>query len=190
MCTPHRSFILFFENVYLTLNILFYKPLYTERLQWPFYFDIYLYIRNIYNCLFMSFFLFSFTHIPCMFVCILLECCTYCIYWTLWSVTSSYCKWELMFYCFTVPTWNKDFLLLLLLLLLLLHWSKKISKIRVTGPCVGISPVTGEFPAQTASNEENVSIWWRHHGRFLKYSGDMVVLLGTYCTHFRYMTVY
>ena len=27
----------------------------------------------------------------------------------------------------------------------------------------GISPVTGEFPAQRASNAENVSIWWRHH---------------------------
>ena len=24
--------------------------------------------------------------------------------------------------------------------------------------------VTDEFPAQTASNAENVSIWWRHHG--------------------------
>ena len=23
---------------------------------------------------------------------------------------------------------------------------------------------TGEFPAQMASNAENVSIWWRHHG--------------------------
>ena len=28
----------------------------------------------------------------------------------------------------------------------------------------GKSPVTGEFPAQRASNAENVSIWWRHHG--------------------------
>ena len=27
----------------------------------------------------------------------------------------------------------------------------------------GNSPVTGEFPAQMASNTENVSIWWRHH---------------------------
>ena len=27
----------------------------------------------------------------------------------------------------------------------------------------GTSPVTGEFPAQMASNAENVSIWWRHH---------------------------
>ena len=29
--------------------------------------------------------------------------------------------------------------------------------------CAGNSPVTGEFPAQMASNAENVSIWWRHH---------------------------
>ena len=41
--------------------------------------------------------------------------------------------------------------------------SKKTSKLRVTGLCVGNSPVTGEFPAQMASNAENVSIWWRHH---------------------------
>ena len=25
-------------------------------------------------------------------------------------------------------------------------------------------PVTGEFPTQRASNAENVSIWWHHHG--------------------------
>ena len=41
--------------------------------------------------------------------------------------------------------------------------SKKTSKLRVTGLCVGNSPVPGEFPAQRASNAENVSIWWRHH---------------------------
>ena len=41
--------------------------------------------------------------------------------------------------------------------------SKKTSKLRVTGLCEGNSPVTGEFPAQRASNAENVSIWWRHH---------------------------
>ena len=28
--------------------------------------------------------------------------------------------------------------------------------------CAGNSPVNGEFPAQMASNAENVSIWWRH----------------------------
>ena len=41
--------------------------------------------------------------------------------------------------------------------------SKETSKLRVTGLCVGNSPGTGEFPAQMASNAENVSIWWRHH---------------------------
>ena len=40
--------------------------------------------------------------------------------------------------------------------------SKKRSKLRVTGLCVGNSPVTGEFPTQMASNAKNVSIWWRH----------------------------
>ena len=35
--------------------------------------------------------------------------------------------------------------------------------IRVTGFCEGNVPVTGEFPAQRASNAKNVSIWWRHH---------------------------
>ena len=43
------------------------------------------------------------------------------------------------------------------------HRSKKTSKLRVTGLCVGNSPGTGEFPAQMASNAENASIWWRHH---------------------------
>ena len=42
-------------------------------------------------------------------------------------------------------------------------YSKKTSKLRVTGLCVGNSPMTGEFPAQMASNASNVSIWWRHH---------------------------
>ena len=43
------------------------------------------------------------------------------------------------------------------------HRSKKTSKLRVTGLCAGNSPVTGELTPQTASNAENVSIWWRHH---------------------------
>ena len=42
--------------------------------------------------------------------------------------------------------------------------SKKTSKLRVTGLCVGNSPGTGEFPARMASNAENVSISWRHNG--------------------------
>ena len=41
--------------------------------------------------------------------------------------------------------------------------SKKTPKLRVTGLCAGNSPGIGEFPAQMASNAENVSIWWCHH---------------------------
>ena len=40
---------------------------------------------------------------------------------------------------------------------------KELPKHCVTGLCAGNSPLTGEFPAHMASNEENVSIWWRHH---------------------------
>ena len=43
--------------------------------------------------------------------------------------------------------------------------SKKTLKLLVTGLYAWISPVTGEFPAQKASNAENVSIWWRHHDK-------------------------
>ena len=48
--------------------------------------------------------------------------------------------------------------------------SKKTSKLRVTGLCAGKSPVTDKFPAQRASNAENVSIWWRHHENFTQSS--------------------
>ena len=41
--------------------------------------------------------------------------------------------------------------------------SKKTTKLCDTGLCAGNSPVTGEFPAQMASNAENVSIWWWRH---------------------------
>ena len=34
--------------------------------------------------------------------------------------------------------------------------------------CVGNLPGTGEFPAQMASNAENVSIWW-HHGQIYEH---------------------
>ena len=43
------------------------------------------------------------------------------------------------------------------------RWSNNTSNLRVTGLCEGNSAVIGEFPAQKASNEENVSICWRHH---------------------------
>ena len=41
--------------------------------------------------------------------------------------------------------------------------SKNTPKLSVTGLCEWNSLVTGEFSAQRASNEDNVSIWWRHH---------------------------
>ena len=44
---------------------------------------------------------------------------------------------------------------------------KETSKLGVPGRCEGNSPVTDKFPAQSASNAENVSIWWRHHGILL-----------------------
>ena len=42
-------------------------------------------------------------------------------------------------------------------------YSNKTAKLRVTSLCEGNSLMTGEFPAQRASNAENVSTWWRHH---------------------------
>ena len=45
------------------------------------------------------------------------------------------------------------------------HKWKKTSKLCVAGLCAGNSPVTGEFPAQRASNAENDSIWWRPHAK-------------------------
>ena len=48
--------------------------------------------------------------------------------------------------------------------------SKETPKLHVTGLCAGNSPVTSEFPAKMASNAENVSMWWRHHGHSLYYT--------------------
>ena len=52
--------------------------------------------------------------------------------------------------------------------------SKKTSKLRVTGLCAGNSPATGEFPAQMASNAENIFIGWRHHVYVLATQGAWV----------------
>ena len=35
---------------------------------------------------------------------------------------------------------------------------------------------TGKFPAQMASNAENVSIWWRHHDLLKRYDPDRIYL--------------
>ena len=65
-----------------------------------------------------------------------------------------------------------------LLNLLFRHRSKKTSKLRVTGLCKGNSSVTDR-----ASQEENVSIWWCHHGEYMyMYFGDMLSCYVGNCT--------
>ena len=68
--------------------------------------------------------------------------------------------------------------------------SKKTSKLRPTGLCAGNSPVTGEFPDQRASNAENISIWWRHHGYFSvieKYTWELYKnRVSSWCQHRHY----
>ena len=67
--------------------------------------------------------------------------------------------------------------------------SNKTSKIRVTGLRVLNSPVTGEFPAQMASNAENISIWWRHHDVDTQWYQVISRLSDDYnvcCTYFSY----
>ena len=70
--------------------------------------------------------------------------------------------------------------------------SKKTSKPRVTG----LSPVTGEFPAQMASNAEKIYIWWRHHVTqiswkplqvtlFLKSLGVVMASIPWYMSYYR-----
>ena len=56
--------------------------------------------------------------------------------------------------------------------------AKKIIKLRVNG-LAGNSPATDEFPAQMASKAENVSIWWRHHGKAL---ASLPAPVHEYCT--------
>ena len=54
--------------------------------------------------------------------------------------------------------------------------AQKTSKLRVTGLCARNSPVTSEFPAQRASNAENVPIWWRHRVGYWHVSGRQCCL--------------
>ena len=58
--------------------------------------------------------------------------------------------------------------------------SKKTSKLCVTSLCVGNSPGTGEFPAQMASNAENVFIWWRHHEKMSAFLSTIYLSI-THC---------
>ena len=66
--------------------------------------------------------------------------------------------------------------------------SKKTSKLRVTGLCVGRSPVTDEFPAQMASNAENVSFWVRHHAYAMVYVNRIYPKAENWATAKRFVT--
>ena len=46
-------------------------------------------------------------------------------------------------------------------------------------PLWGNSPVTSDFPAQRASDAENVSIWWRHHDMYL-YTRQLLCITSVY----------
>ena len=91
------------------------------------------------------------------------------IRWTLCKVVQ--CKIDISQYPITLLLWRhneRDSVsnhqhLYCLLKRLFRRRSNVTSKLRVTGLCAWNSPGTGEFPAQKASNAENVSIWWRHH---------------------------
>ena len=53
------------------------------------------------------------------------------------------------------------------------------------------SPVTGEFPAQMASNAENVPIWWLHHSKMASRSWkryDELAVLLTFWTELKFLT--
>ena len=60
--------------------------------------------------------------------------------------------------------------------------SENTSKLRVTGLCVGNSPVTGGFPSQRASDAENVSIWWRHHDGVMIYANMILPKMFLSCS--------
>ena len=67
--------------------------------------------------------------------------------------------------------------------------SKKTPKLRVTGLCARNSLVTGESPAQRASNAENVSIWRRHDDNIhcqVKLSDIAFILKDRFKVHFNW----
>ena len=69
------------------------------------------------------------------------------------------------------------------------HRSKKTWKLLVTGLCEGNSPVTGEFPAQRASNAEKVSIWLRHHDMTMDMLCMFQHIVANICFHKNYLDI-
>ena len=55
-------------------------------------------------------------------------------------------------------------------------------------PLCGTSPMTSEFPAQSASNAEKVSIWWRHHDDVVNNCGcQFIIYIKAYCIMLLYL---
>ena len=69
---------------------------------------------------------------------------------------------------------------------LFMRRTKKTSKLRVTGICAGNSPVTGEFPAEMASNSENVYVMTGMAGRrqAIIWTNAGILLIGPLGTNF------
>ena len=84
-------------------------------------------------------------------------------YWPGWPHCPCYVTWSLRWRHNGRDSVSNHQLHICLLNRLFRCWSKKTSKLRVTGLCAGNSPGTGEFPAQMASYVKNVSMWWRLH---------------------------
>ena len=61
--------------------------------------------------------------------------------------------------------------------------SKKTSQRPVAGLCEGNSLVIDEIPAHRASNAENVSIWWRLHGLWVRFT--MIIMFNLQVYTFR-----
>ena len=72
--------------------------------------------------------------------------------WVVVTISVPYLKWTLQWRCNERNGVSNHQPHDCLLNRLFRHRSKKTSKLRVTGLCEGNSPVTGEFPAQSASN--------------------------------------
>ena len=56
---------------------------------------------------------------------------------------------------------------------------KEKSKPALLDRCEGGSPMTGEFPTQSAGNEETASISWGHHAGVTSFCTNLSILYGT-----------
>ena len=85
------------------------------------------------------------------------------------NLDSAYGKWCLSFF-HIFPEWMiyRCRETILLFIKVTSKWARwRLDGLLVIGLYEWNSLVTGEFPSQRASNAENVSIWWRHHAKYV-----------------------